>query len=101
MSTVPQWLLSAGAVWQDDPDVLHHAAILVIENVAVQHEVANVSPILCADGDGDFLRNEQRVFPDAFQVKEFRRRLLREILSVVLDHRQYLKGIDVDMKRVR
>ena len=43
---------AAASVGNGDPDVLHHALILVIEDVAVEHEVADVALVARADGDG-------------------------------------------------
>lgn len=34
---------SAASIGHGNPDVLHHALIFVIENVAVEHEVADVA----------------------------------------------------------
>lgn len=40
---------AALAVGQADAHVLHHALVFVVEDVAVQHEVADVAFMACAD----------------------------------------------------
>jgi hypothetical protein len=40
---------AASAVRQRDADVLHDALVLVIENVAKKHEIADIAPVAAAD----------------------------------------------------
>lgn len=62
------------AVRQGDPDVLHHALVLMIEDVAMQNELADIALVVRPHGDrvarrriGAGILDPQRVLPDIFQ----------------------------------
>src|SRR6202035_5751902 len=48
------------SIRQRDPDVLHHALVLMIEDVTVEHEVADVALVARADDDGVLARRSDR-----------------------------------------
>ena len=54
---------------QRDPDILHHAPVLMIKDVAVQHKVTYLAFITGAHEDAIARLDEQGVLPDPLKVE--------------------------------
>lgn len=82
---------TALAVWQADADVLHHALVFVIEDVAVQHVFPDIALVAsahhnCVDafriGLGrDQTLNPERIFPNPLQPRILRVRRATSIID--------------------
>lgn len=103
---------AAMAVRQGDPDVLHHPLVLMIENVAMQDELADVALVARPHGNrvtrrgvGAGILNPQRVLPDILQSRILRVAVIigtkgADIIAGRIDDLDDLERIDMDMERM-
>src|SRR6516165_8861467 len=94
---------TAHAVWDGDANVLHHALILMVEDVTMQNEVTDVALVACAYHDDVVLFHEQRVLPGALEIGVLGIVVLpgdAHVLSVWIQNLHHLEWVDVNMERM-
>src|SRR5215218_1604562 len=88
---------------QDDRDVLHHALVLMVEDMAVEHELADIALVAGAHLQRIALLDPYRVLPHALEAAILRvgpgeRVETADVAPLGIEDRDDLERIDVDVE---